>query len=249
MRIRSLAFLVAFTAIGSPALASSIVVPNGAATTVGNDTDSISPSDPDVRFQQLYGNGQFLSSITGPILIDQFAFRVAPGTGALNVSFDNVDLHMSTSARFPNTSGPLMSTTFADNVGPDNSLVYHGPVSFSSSGCPVNGTTPCAFDVIVTLQHPFLYNPNQGRLLLDFSISGIHAQETGFFDSEDFSGFPGGFGSIASVSAPIGDTSGNLSPSGDITQFRYTAVPEPATMTLLLVGLGAAAAALRRRVS
>lgn len=248
---KSLALLFAFTVIGSPALASSIVVPNAQATSVGNALDSVGAPDPDVRFQELFGSGQFLSLVNGPILIDQFAFRLAPGTGGINVSLANVDLFMSTSQRFPNLNGgaaALMSSTFADNVGPDNTLVYHGPVHFSSPGCPVNGTTPCAFDLVLTLQHPFLYDPNQGRLLMDFSVSGISGQ-TAYFDSMDFAGFPTPYGSIASVSAPLGSTSGHFGADGDITQFRFTSVPEPATMTLLVVGLGAAAAALRRRAS
>src|SRR5215471_1268083 len=102
MRIRSLAFLIALTGIGSPALASSIVVPNLQTNTVGNSSDSVNPGDPDIRFQQLFGSGQFLSAVSGPILIDQFSFRTKPGTGPMNVSFGNVDLNMSTSPRFPN---------------------------------------------------------------------------------------------------------------------------------------------------
>ena len=249
MHIRSLAFLIALTGIGSPALASSIVVPNLQTNTVGNGSDSVSPSDPDLRFQVLFGSGQFLSAVSGPILIDQFAFRTKPGTGPMNVTLSNVDLSMSTSPRFPNLNGPLMSTTFADNVGPDNTLVYHGPVTFSSPGCPVNGSTPCAFDLVVNLQHPFLFDPNAGRLLLDFSISGIGAAQ-GRFDDQDFSNNQPPFGSIYSIAGPLGTAvATDSSPGGDITQFRFTAVPEPATMTLLMVGLGAAAGALRRRAS
>ena len=129
-----------------------------------------------MRLQQLYGSGQFVS-IGSPILIDQFAFRVKPDTGAFHIEMANLDLYMSTSPRFPNLNGGaalLMSTTFADNVGPDNTLVYHGPVSWVSPGCPVNGLTPCDFDLLVTLQTPFYYDPSQGRLLTDFFITGLN---------------------------------------------------------------------------
>ncbi|HUL73781.1 MAG TPA: PEP-CTERM sorting domain-containing protein [Vicinamibacterales bacterium] len=248
MRLHRLVLLLAFVSVGAPALASSfVVVPNNRASTAGNGTDSVGPgAEPDTRFQELYGGGQFLP-IGSPILIDQFAWRVAPGTGVFDATFANVDLYMSTSPRFPNLNGgasALMSETFADNVGPDNTLVYHGPVTMVSPGCA--GPAPCPFDLVVTLQTPFFYDPLQGRLLLDFRVSGIFGVVHSFWDDDDYGG---GFGSIASVGGPLGAIAGDFSASGDITQFRYTAVPEPATMTLLLTGLGAAAAARRRRVA
>ena len=249
MRLPKLVFAIILTAIASPALASSfVVVPNNRATTVGNSQDNTELGLlPPVRLQQLYGNGQF-ASIGSPILIDQFAFRVKPDTGAFHIDMANLDLYMSTSPRFPNLNGgaaALMSTTFADNVGPDNTLVYHGPVSWVSPGCPVNGLTPCAFDLLVTLQTPFYYDPSQGRLLTDFFITGLNGLAGGATDAEDFFD---GFGSVASLVGLQGDlVASDFSHGGDITQFRYTAVPEPATMTLLLTGLGAAGLARRRR--
>lgn len=249
MRLPKFALAIILTLVAaSPALASSIVVPNGLTNTVGNSDDGTELGLlPPVRLQQLYGSGQF-ASIGGPLLIDQFAFRVTPGSGPFHIEIGNMDLYMSTSPRFPNLNGgaaALMSTTFAENVGPDNTLVYHGPVSWVSPGCPVNGSTPCAFDLLVTLQTPFYYDPSQGRLLTDFFITGLNGLLPGATDAVDFGE---GFGSVASLVGLQGDpVASDFSHGGDITQFRYTAVPEPATMTLLLTGLGAAGLARRRR--
>lgn len=252
MRRFILFLFITLMTVGSPALASSIVVPNFATSAVGNATDDVGPGiEQDVRAQQLYGSGQFAG--LGPILIDQFAFRAEPGTGVFNATFGNMDIYMSTSQYFPNLNGGpalLMSTTFNTNVGPDNRLVYHGPVSMVSPGCPINGTTPCAFDLAVNLTTPFLYDPNQGRLLMDFHITGVNGGAFhSIWDAVDFSGNPIPYGSIASLNGLLNDVTGQFSADGLITQFRFTAVPEPASMTLLVTGLGAAAAMRRRRIT
>jgi len=219
-----------------------IVVPNANTATVGNDTDSI-PGSGDVRSQELLGSGQF-ASVGGPILIDQFSFRASPGTGAVSFSMANINIFLSTSPKFPNTSGPLMSSTFADNVGADNTLVFSGPLSLSSLGC--TGPTVCPFDISVNFTTPFPYNPTQGRLLLDFKISSFSGLG-GTLDAVGFTGPPGGTGgSIASVSGGLNDAAGILNFGDDIIQLRYTAaVPEPASGAFLFVG--AAALVLMKR--
>ena len=248
MRIPRLASLLilALALFNNPAIASTIVVPNSNASTVGNTTDG---SDDDalglsLRAQQMFGSGQF-TSIGSPILIDQFAWRATPGSGPTTGSAAMVDIYASTSPRFPNLNGGpslLMSTTFADNLGPDNTLVYHGPLAWSSPGCP-DGPTPCPFDIFFNFQTPFLYNPLQGRLLLDIFITNLG----GGSGEVDAVHFGDGFGSVASLIALAGDAVGEFENGGDITQFRFTAVPEPATMTLMLSGLGALAARRRYR--
>jgi hypothetical protein len=248
MRIPRLAFLL-ILAVGlftTPAVASTIVVPNANASTVGNSSDgSEGETAISFRLQTMFGSGQF-SSISSPILIDQFAWRTSPGTGPFSGTAAMVDVYASTSPRFPNLNGGpslLMSSTFADNLGPDNTLVYHGPIALSSPGCPA-GSTPCAFDVIFNLQTPFLYNPLQGRLLLDIFITNLNADGVGELDEVSFGD---GFGPIASLIALAGNAAGEFQHGGDITQLRFTAVPEPATMTLMLSGLGAFAARRRYR--
>ena len=247
MRIPKLAFLLilALALFSTPAIASTIVVPNPNATTVGNAQDgSEGETGLSFRAQTIFGNGQFMS-IGSPILIDQFAWRAVPGTGPVSSTAAMIQIYASTSARFPNLNGgpsSLMSTTFADNLGPDNTLVYQGPFALSSPGCAA-GPTPCPFDLFVNFQTPFLYNPLQGRLMLDIFVTNLNAG-SGVVDAIDFGP---NFGPVATVIALAGDASGFFEPGSDITQFRFTAVPEPATMTLMLSGLGAFAALRRYR--
>ena len=239
-----LAFLFAASCLA--VFGSVIVVPNANSAAVGNDTDSI-PGSGDVRSQVLLGSGQF-ASVGGPILIDQLSFRAAPGTGPVNFSIATMNLFLSTSPKFPNTSGPLMSTTFSDNVGADNTLVFSGPLSFTSPGC--TGPSVCLFDINVNFTTPFLYNPTQGRLLLDLKISGFSGLG-GTLDAVSFTGPPNGSGgSIASVNGGLNDATGGLSFGDDIVQLRYTAaVPEPTTGALVFIGAGALAMIRRRRAS
>ena len=112
-----------------------------------------------------------------------------------------------------------MSSTFADNVGPDNTHVYSGPVSFSGQACAVNGTASCSFDYVVNFSTPFLYNPASGRLLMDFFVSGFSDGQSGAFDAEDFSNLPSPYGSVATINGLINSATGTFSAGGDITRF------------------------------
>jgi len=135
-----------------------VVVPNGATSVNGNTSDGIDDTvHMSFRLQWLYGSGQFFS-IGGPIWIDQMAFRAEAGSGPVGGSAANLNLYLSTSSRFPNLNGGaanLMSTTFADNVGTDNLLVYSGGWTLSSPGCAIVGNTPCPFDMLIDFDTPF----------------------------------------------------------------------------------------------
>jgi hypothetical protein len=208
---------------------------------VGNETDSVDGTDA-FRFQELLGAGQF-ASVGSSLLIDQLSFRAAPGTGPVDFTVTSLSLLLSTSPKFPNTSGPLMTSTFADNVGPDNTLVFSGPVSVASLGCA--GPSVCSFDIHINFTTAFLYNPAQGRLLLDFKFTGFSPVD-GKLDSVSFS--PPNGGSVASLVGGLNDTiGGTVGFDGDIVQLRYTAVPEPTSGALILIGVSAYATMRRRR--
>jgi hypothetical protein len=223
-----LAFII--FAMCSAVLGSTIVVPNAAKGTVGNDTDNNADVG-DFRSQLLIGSGQF-ASVGGSLLIDQISIRASPGTGPSSITFNSLSLFLSTSSKFPNTGGPLMSTTFADNVGPDNTLVFSsGPLTLTSPGC--SGPGVCPFDMSFLFTTPFLYDPTKGRLLID--LNGSIAGGVGNLDSVVFN--PPNGGPEASVSGALNDTSGSLQFGGDILQLRYTLLtPEPASWILIVFG-------------
>jgi hypothetical protein len=221
------------------AFAGTIVVPNAEKNVPGNDVAG-GPSSPTPSiFQELFGSGQFTS--TGPIEITKLSWRAAPGMGPVDIGLGNVSLYLSTSPNFPNSSGPLMSTTFANNVGPDNTLVYSGTnVTLSDAGC--SGPGVCPFDLNFNFTTPFNYNPAHGRLLAEFVFTGLELNSANGQDFQDFSA-PGG--SVAQVfeAGSTTATTGSFDYSGVITQLTF--VPEPASW--LMMASAAVLAAVRKQ--
>jgi hypothetical protein len=220
-----------------------LVAPNFLTNTVGNSPDSSDTSSGPESFhgQEIIGSGQF-AGVPGNLLITQIAWRGVPGSGPVNLVFSSLTMSLSTTPYFPNTSGPLLTNTFATNLGPDNTLVYSGPLTLSSPGCA--GPSACPFDLAITLSTPFLYNRNQGRLLWDIEAT---VQSSGDLDGQSFNFPPGG--PIATLVAPSGELTGQVDASGDIVQFGYTLAPEPESFAMLVAGLAAVGALARRRSS
>ena len=199
-----------------------VTVPNADANSPGTFRGLLGGTNASIRTQQVIGPDQFQSN---PILIDQIAFRSSPGSGAVNATIGSLNLYLSTSPNFPNTIGgkPLISTNFQVNVGSDSTLVYSGPVTYTSAGCP--GPSVCPFDMVISFTTPFLYNPSQGALLLDFQMTG-YTVVSGALDSVSFSS-PGG--PTATVSGPFSSPTGSFIPDGYIVQIGYNLPSSPCT--------------------
>jgi hypothetical protein len=168
------------------------------------------------RFQELIGPQQFG---TGTLIINQIAFRAYPGSGPVNLTIANLTVNISTSPLYPNTDNgrPLMSTTFANNIGPDNTLVFSGPKNITSPGCA--GPSPCPFDMVISLSTPFVYNPTLGSLLIDFQSTGLNGT-VGSLDDALFPYPPGG--GVATVGGTVGSATGTFVPIGHVLQVGYT---------------------------
>jgi hypothetical protein len=220
------AFLGLFAAV---AQAGTIVVPNDLAGVEGNYDNCIPFSSnclhSSLRDQQVYAASQFGSGG----LITQIAFRPDFNLGgAFSSTIDNIRIDLSTTSRAPNE----LSTTFASNVGTDDTIVFNGPLTLSSSftGPDVG---PKAFDIVINLTTPFLYSPGLGNLLLDVRNSSVV-----FFPEFD-AVYGDGNTSVSriftgDVNAASGTT--DLLPDGLVTQFTIVPEPEPGTFGLLAIG-------------
>lgn len=146
-----------------------VVAPDGNATVEGNGANvfpfgiGVTGVIDSQRYQQVYDAADF-GAVTSPMLITGIAFRPdGPQGSAFTTTLRDVQVNMSTAGR---GSGAL-STTFSDNVGADDTVVYgRGSLALSSTNTTLADGTK-AFDVRITFQTPFLYDPTRGNLLLD----------------------------------------------------------------------------------
>jgi hypothetical protein len=68
-----------------------------------------------------------------------------------------------------------LSRTFANNVGPEGLVeVYSGVVELATDGTPRSESLPHDFDYLYEFDRPFLYDPQQGDLLLDVVFNEPH---------------------------------------------------------------------------
>src|ERR1019366_6196738 len=86
------------------------------------------------------------------------------GWGAFAATLPGILINLSTTAKAPDG----LDTTFANNVGLNDTLVYSGTLTLSSAAIG----SPAAFDILIPLTTPFWYNPAAGNLLLDVRNSG-----------------------------------------------------------------------------
>jgi hypothetical protein len=227
----------AFTLLpAGQARAGLIVVPNANATAPGN-IDNRFPFlvDGGMRYQQVFASSQFSAFGGGPQLITEMDLRNGIFLNqAFTATIPSINISLSTTALPPDG----LSSTFANNTGTGTTLVYSGPLTLSSTNAAGPGGTH-VFDVAIHFQTPFLYDPTQGNLLLDVdNLSGATSNVgTDFFDAVNVLG-----DSVSRVFGPEGSpaaTSGTPDSFGLIAQFQFgaaTAVPEPASLTLLSLG-------------
>jgi len=167
---------------GAELHADTVVVPSTRKTTEGN-AENFFPWDlgdlglNSQRYQQVYAASEF-TSFGGPIRVTEIAFRPDAFFGnAFQTTMPGVEIHLSTTSKAPDG----LSTTFASNIGADDTLVFSGSLQLSSSFTgPLDG--PKAFDVRIVLTTPFVYDPTAGNLLLD--LRNLMGGTTSILDAE-----------------------------------------------------------------
>ena len=221
-----------------------VVVPNANAAVAGN-SDNRFPFlvTGGMRYQQVFDASEF-SSLGGPQFINQLSLRNGPFVAtAFTANIASIQISLSTIATAPDN----LSTTFAGNIGANNTQVYNGSLTLSSTNGAGPGNTH-VFDVVINFQTPFLYDPSAGNLLLDVqNNSGADAAVgVNFFDAQFTAS-----DSISRVFGPEGNssaTTGTADSNGLIMQFSFAAVPEPTTWALIgVVTLGTGAYTWKKR--
>lgn len=130
------------------------------------------------------------------------------------VHAESLQWYMSTTMRDANDT----SLVFAENHGPDKTLVYDGSATMSTQATGSPGG-PRDFDYTLDLQAPFFYDPSQGNLVIDFIFpSGF--TPIGFEDDQ----VSGGYRYLAEIPYSGAETGFRLG-VGPIMQFTFAADP------------------------
>jgi hypothetical protein len=145
-----------------------IVAPNALAANDGNTFQTSPAGGPtSVREMTIYDASEF-GSLSGPAFLTQFAWRPDTSPGPSGPRTVTLRIFASTTSR----SVAGLSTTFDENVGTNNTLVFSGTLNWTTGNLPGPANTR-QFDVVFPFTTPFLYDPAAGNLLLDMQLSGI----------------------------------------------------------------------------
>jgi hypothetical protein len=217
--LRSMLLMLLGACAAPQARGATIAVPNALATTDGNFFHDGGPVP--VRVMQIYDASQF-AGLPGPILITQLNYRPDSIPDASGPRSLDVEVFASTTSR--TVAG--MSGTFAENIGPDNTLVFSGTHALDTGNLAGPGNTR-QFDIDWPLTTPFLYDPRAGNLVLDFQASGgggplVRRDAVMGNPSVNF---------VAALGSPAAPT-GNVLGFGFVTEFTYQLVPEPSACGL-----------------
>jgi hypothetical protein len=175
------------------------------------------------RTQQLIAQNAFAILPEGGVWLTGVSFRQDVTFSGNGMAFyRNIDINLSTTRKALSE----LSDDFNQNQGADNTLSFSGAKIFTIKAIPAG--EPAPFDLSITFQTPFFYNPSAGSLLFDLSMERVSPSDTMEID--------------AVTNGPMGI----LRPSpagferrvgGTILQFEYTNVPETKTSALLLLGI------------
>lgn len=216
-------FAISLISTAAAAHGAELVVPGSLENVEGNQSNAF-PFNRGIsyRYQQVYSASEFNPS--DPVLITEIRFRPDFNAGSsFSAILPDVQVNMSTTTTAPDA----LSSTYAENIGPDDTVVSSGPLPLSSD---TTGAGPFDFDIVIPLSTPFLYDPQQGNLLLDIRNYGGGVWTTAF-DAEDTIGDSSSRVSTNHIVGDVNSPTAALNDSwGLVTQF----VLEAAAIAVLI---------------
>jgi hypothetical protein len=192
-----------------------------------NEWPFIYPEFAPLRYQQLYESRLF-EHILSPIIITEIAFRPDALFGTdLSAMISDISMSMSTTHL---NEFSLSGTDLDSNLGSGNIEVMPRRSLFVSTS--VAGGTPKAFDFVITLDQPFVFDPAAGNLLIEVNnFSAEKLRDTfssGHLDaSESIGDGLARAWSFLPTAPGFGTDSWAL-----VTRFSYARVPEAPALPL-----------------
>lgn len=236
--MRKIGLLVAIMAVATMAFADTVVVPNGYENMMGtNGLNSPIRQAPNSRTFVMQIPASELGSVPAGAQITGLEWRIWSGGGAwppVNANWTNYDVYMGDLATAPGA----MSTTIAANyVGGTRTAVRSGPMTIPAGAYTVGGAVN-PWGYFMSFSTPYTYNG--GGLFLELTHTGNDSGTTDFLDH------PTEWGAVGSVysgyNTTYNATTASFTYTGPLAT-RFTWVPEPASLLLLVLG----GLALRRR--
>lgn len=230
MQLAALVVLVANQQIRGAEM--SVVSPSSADGREGDKSSTFGgPGVAPIRIQQLYPSSDFITLPDSHRTITGLAWRQDKSTAVTEViSVPGIEISLST------TTADMLSQTFAENLGGDETLVFNGDLVWQTDS---TGSGPREFDFFVPFDTPFVYDPTEGRnLVIDF-IALEDPSHVFQMDEQTI----GPLSSVVDLS--VGPFANLVFDT--VYPTRFTFVPEASTIVSAILGLTCLSASRRKR--
>lgn len=168
-----------------------------------------------LNYEQVYASSQFTS---GPVNITAISFKAAQDFSG--IAFGPTPISLAIDLSTTNITPSTITDNFSVNQGSGDVSVFSGTATVSSSGNNI-------FDITFPFTTSFLYSPSAGNLLVHLNV--FSNQYVGQFDA----------GSSSLVGRAINGSfaQGNYGLATEFITATSSAVPEPASIALMGLGL------------